>query len=111
MSFQPWCHWRRDTLVLRIRVQPRAARDEVVGPHGGALKVRICAPPLQGRANAHLCRFLAGEFDVPARQVTVVRGASSRNKQVTVAAPRRLPPWLPPAPRDASKAGAQGPEN
>lgn len=67
---------------LTVRVQPRAARDEVAGRHGAALKIRLTAPPVDGAANESLVKFLAKTLDIPARSVTIVSGASSRTKIV-----------------------------
>ena len=67
-----------------VRVQPRASRSEVVGAHGGALKVRLQAPPVDGAANAALVDLLAESLGVPRRAVRVVAGASSRSKTVDV---------------------------
>ena len=86
--------WRRedgDALVLTLHVQPGAARTEIAGIHGDALKVRLAAPPVDGKANAELLRFLAAAFAVPARGVTLVRGQASRQKVVRIAAPARRP--------------------
>jgi hypothetical protein len=69
---------------LRIRAQPRASRTEVVGEHGGALKVRVAAPPVDGDANRELVRFLAKVVGVPASAVRVVSGASGRNKVIEI---------------------------
>ena len=67
-----------------VRVQPRASRSEVVGAHGGALKVRLQAPPVDGAANAALVDLLAESLGVPRRAVRIVAGASSRSKTVDV---------------------------
>jgi hypothetical protein len=86
--------WRRSdgaTLVLTLHVQPGAARTAVAGRHGDALKIRLAAPPVDGRANDELLRFLAEAFAVPQRAVTLVRGATSRQKCVAIAAPARRP--------------------
>ena len=84
--------WQGDRLVLQLRVQPRASRDEIVGPHGEeALKVRITAPPVEGKANTHLIRFLAKSFGVPRSQVTLLGGDSSRTKRIAIESPSRLP--------------------
>ncbi len=83
----PWWRRRADgTVELAIRVQPGAKRTEVAGPLGDDLKVRVAAPPVDGKANAALVRFLASQLDVPVREVTVVRGESSRSKLVAVQA-------------------------
>jgi uncharacterized protein (TIGR00251 family) len=83
--------WEGDTLVLELRVQPRASRDELLDSEGGRLKVRVTSPPSDGQANAHLVRFLAALFRVPKRDVTILAGESSRNKRVAIRAPRVLP--------------------
>jgi len=72
--------------LLRVHAQPGAARSEVVGPHGDALKVRIAAPPVEGKANAELVAHLAVRLALPRSSVTVRRGASGRAKQVEIAA-------------------------
>ena len=69
---------------LRIRVQPRASRTEVAGPHGDELKIRLAAPPVDGAANDMLIRFLAGALEVPRAAVTIVGGLASRSKVVYV---------------------------
>jgi len=93
----PWCRWASaEKLVLQLRVQPRASRDEIVGAHGDALKVRITAPPVDGQANEHLLRFLAKSFAVPRSRISLEQGASGRVKRVTVCSPQRLPDDVPP---------------
>ncbi len=71
-------------VILRVHVVPRAARSEAAGLHGGALRVRLDAPPVEGAANAALIEFLAGRLGVPRRQVSIVGGLTSREKQVRV---------------------------
>ena len=82
-------------VAFRIRVLPRSSKCELAGLHGDALKIRITAPPVEGAANAHLVRFLAEEFGVPASRVEVIAGHAGREKRVRVTGPRRRPPWLP----------------
>jgi uncharacterized protein (TIGR00251 family) len=65
-------------------VQPRASRTELAGPHGGALRVRLTAPPVDGAANEALVRFLAEQLDVPRSAVRLDAGATGRSKLVTV---------------------------
>jgi uncharacterized protein (TIGR00251 family) len=82
--------WRRedgDALVLTLHVQPGAKRTEIAGAHGDALKIRLAAPPVDGKANAALVRYLAGAFGVPMGQVTLVRGDSSRQKVLRIERP------------------------
>ena len=76
---------RGDGVLLRLSVMPDARRTEVDGLHDGALRVRLAAPPIDGRANEALVAWLAKSLDVPRRDVEVLRGASSRRKQVAIA--------------------------
>jgi len=69
---------------VSIRLQPRAKRDEVVGERGDAIVVRVTAPPVDGKANAALCRFIARSIKIPSTRVSVVRGQTSREKTVRV---------------------------
>jgi hypothetical protein len=71
-------------VTLRVRVQPRASRDGIVGERDGALAVRLTAPPVDGAANAALSRLLARALGVPPGAVTVLRGATGRDKLVRV---------------------------
>lgn len=86
-----WYNWRGSQLTLNIRVQPRASRDELAGVLGGQLKVRLTAPPVDGKANRALLRFLAKLCSVAPSQVTLVAGETGRNKRVCIDTPRRLP--------------------
>jgi uncharacterized protein (TIGR00251 family) len=76
----------RDGAVrFAVRAQPRASRSEVVGEHGGALRVRLAAPPVEGEANAELVKCLAKWLGVPRRTIRLVAGETGRNKVVEVA--------------------------
>jgi hypothetical protein len=70
------------TTRLRVRVQPGAKASQVLGMANGMLRVRIAAPPVEGRANRALEELLAERLDMPQSQVCVVRGAASRSKLV-----------------------------
>jgi uncharacterized protein (TIGR00251 family) len=69
---------------VAIRLQPRSKREEVVGERAGAIVVRVTAPPVDGKANAALCAFIAKAAGVSASSVAVVRGQTSRDKVVRV---------------------------
>ena len=69
---------------LAIRLQPRAKREEVVGERAGAIVIRVTAPPVDGKANAALCAFVAKAAGVPVSHVDVVRGQTSRDKIIRV---------------------------
>lgn len=75
---------RADSALVRVRVQPRASRDEIVGWDGSTLRVRVHAAPVDGEANDALCVLLARSFRVPRSAVTLVRGAHGRDKLVRV---------------------------
>jgi uncharacterized protein (TIGR00251 family) len=70
---------------IAVRVAPRSARDRVVGPHGGSLKLQVTAPPVEGAANRAVIDLLAGWLGVPRRAFTIVQGQAGRNKVVEVA--------------------------
>ncbi|MDO8667305.1 MAG: DUF167 domain-containing protein [Gemmatimonadales bacterium] len=72
------------TARVTVQVQPRAKRTEVAGRHGDAIKVRVASPPVDGAANAELCRFVAERLGVPRAAVAVVRGQAARRKTVSV---------------------------
>ncbi|GAB2985948.1 DUF167 domain-containing protein [Nocardioides montaniterrae] len=81
---RPW--WRRDGegWLLAVRVQPGARRTEVVGEYGDQLKIRLQAPPVDGKANAALEKYVAEQLGVARSAVKVLRGQTSRSKVVLV---------------------------
>lgn len=81
-------------VILNVHIQPRASRDEVVGEHGGRIKIRTCAPPVDGKANDHLIGFLATLFGVPRRQVQLISGETGRQKRFEVVDPLVWPPEI-----------------
>lgn len=75
---------REGSVRFRVRVVPRASRDEVVGLQGEALRVRLTAPPVEGAANRALVEFLARQLGVRKGQVCILSGEASREKVVAV---------------------------
>jgi uncharacterized protein (TIGR00251 family) len=73
-----------EPVELRVRLQPRAQRTEIVGERDGALLARVTAPPVDGKANDALCRLIARAAGVAPTRVSVVRGHTSRDKVVRV---------------------------
>jgi uncharacterized protein len=69
---------------LRVRLQPRARRNEVVGERDGAVLIRVTAPPVDGKANEALCRLVARKAGVAPSRVTVLRGHTARDKTLDV---------------------------
>lgn len=81
--------WLTDTgdggLILSLHIQPGAKRTGFAGRYGEAAKIRLAAPPVDGKANAALCAFLAEVCDAPKSAVVIVSGESSRAKRVRIA--------------------------
>ena len=74
-----------NSCTLAVKAVPNAPRSEVIGWLGAALKIKIHAPALDGRANDALCEFLAGELGLPRRAVALAQGDKSRQKLVRIA--------------------------
>lgn len=72
------------TVRIPVRVQPSAARNEVVGFADGVLQVRIAAPPVKGKANRELVAFLSHVLRVSKSRVAILRGHTAKNKIVAV---------------------------
>jgi hypothetical protein len=70
--------------LLELHVQPGARQTAAVGEHGGRLKLKIAAPPVDNKANTHLLVWLAAQLGVPKASVRLVRGETSRQKTVAV---------------------------
>ena len=73
-----------NAVTIRIRVQPRASRTEIVGEHAGAIKLRVAAPPVDGKANEECRRFLAKLLKVGATSIEIISGDLSREKVIRV---------------------------
>jgi len=74
----------RTGATVKVRVQPGASRSQVVGYHLDVLRLRVTAPPQDGKANAAVISLLAETLGVPKRQVRIIRGLASRDKLVVV---------------------------
>ena len=70
---------------ISVYVQPRAAKTEIAGMHGDAVKIRLTAPPVDNAANAALSEFIAGKLGIPKGSVRVATGATGRRKIVEIA--------------------------
>jgi uncharacterized protein len=79
-----WYRLQDETIILTLHIQPGAKRSEIVGLHGDALKIKLAAPPVEGRANEALMKFIAELFDVPLRNVELKQGEQSRRKVVAI---------------------------
>jgi uncharacterized protein (TIGR00251 family) len=91
MSFY---RWDGEDLILDCHLQPKASCNEFAGLHGERLKIRLTAPPVDGKANAKLLAFVADAFAVSKSQVSLESGQQSRQKRVRIKQPRQLPAVL-----------------
>jgi uncharacterized protein (TIGR00251 family) len=78
-------HQHESSVSFSVRVHPRAKKNAITGQVGGAIKVSLTAPPIDGRANEACIEFFAKLLKVPRSSVTIASGASSRNKVIRVA--------------------------
>jgi uncharacterized protein (TIGR00251 family) len=79
-----WLHKEGDGVILDLHIQPGAKKTEIVGLHGAALKIRLAAPPVDGKANAALLEFLAEKVGARRTALELVSGQTSRTKRVRV---------------------------
>lgn len=101
---KPWLTENPAGVRLTLHVQPGARKSEVAGEHGEALKIRLAAPPVEGKANAALLLWLADYLVVPRRSVSLLSGERNRHKIVAIvglSACEVLARLLPAAPSSA----------
>ncbi len=83
-----WLEEKNDCVVISVRVVPRASKDGIAGVMGDeALKVRIQAPPVEGKANAYLIKFLSKKWKIPRAGIEILSGETGRNKRIRIANP------------------------
>lgn len=71
-------------IIFSLRVVPNSSKSEILGEFDGSLKIKIAAPPVDGAANAELIKFLAKTFDVSKSEVEIIRGETSKSKQIRI---------------------------
>lgn len=84
---KPLMEWIKKTdrgLLLSVRAVPRASKNEIQGVHDGALKIRLTTPPVDGKANRALIKFLSKTLRIPKSQIQLLRGETGRNKTVRI---------------------------
>lgn len=86
-----YVRWDGDDLILFCHLQPGAKRSEFAGEHGERIKIRLNAPPVDGKANTQLITFLSQAFAVPKHAVQIESGELSRQKRVRITAPNQFP--------------------
>lgn len=83
-----WLEEKDECVLLCVRVVPRAAKDGFAGVMGEeALKIRIQAPPVEGKANAYLVKFLSKQWDIPRSNIEILSGETGRNKRLRISRP------------------------
>jgi uncharacterized protein len=90
----PFYRWQSQNLLLHCHLQPKSNCDEFAGVYGDRLKIRVTAPPVDGKANKHLIKFVAKQFGVAKSSVTLVKGELSRQKTLQINRPKKLPEGL-----------------
>jgi len=92
--------WQDNDLILYVRLQPKASKDELVEiisnetqneTQADQLKIRITAPPVDGKANKHLITFLSKSFGIAKSQISLLSGETRRNKKLLIKDPKQLP--------------------
>ncbi|OGT30069.1 MAG: YggU family protein [Gammaproteobacteria bacterium RIFCSPHIGHO2_12_FULL_35_23] len=82
--------WQQNNLILKVYVQTKASKDELVGEYADSLKIKIIAPPLEGKANQYLQKFLAKQFAVPLQNVELIKGEKAKKKTFLIKSPQQL---------------------
>lgn len=84
MIVAAWLQWGEACATLTLHIQPGAKKTEVVGVHGDALKIRLAAPPVDGKANAALIAFVAETLGIPRSALELISGETSRRKRISI---------------------------
>lgn len=79
-----WYRHEAEAVILTLHVQPGAKCNEIAGLHGDALKIKLAAPPIDGRANEAVLKYMAMLFNVSLRQVVLKQGKKSRRKVIVI---------------------------
>lgn len=90
-TYKPAIIQQQSNLLLNLYIKPKASRDKIIGLHADELKIAITAPPIDGKANSHLVKFLAKAFKVPKTDVILLKGLQGRHKQVKIVSPKQIP--------------------
>jgi uncharacterized protein (TIGR00251 family) len=83
--------WQGEDLILRCHLQPKAASNDIVGIHGDRLKIRITAPPVDGKANEHIIKWFSKLFKVPKNHIVIEQGELGRQKTLRISSPQNIP--------------------
>jgi uncharacterized protein (TIGR00251 family) len=88
--------WQGSDLILHCHFQPKAANDEIVGARGDLLKIRITAPPVDGKANEHIIKWFSKLFKTPKSNIEILQGELGRQKTIRIRSPKVLPELIEP---------------
>lgn len=91
MTQKAYFQWLEQDLLLFCHIQPGASKNEFADVYGDRLKIRIKAPPVDGKANAAVIEFLSCEFSVAKNHVTIEQGEMSRQKNIRITKPKIFP--------------------
>jgi len=86
--------WEGKDLVLSVHVQPRSSQTGIVGVYGDKLKVKIMAAPVDGKANAEVCKLFSKQFGVAKSKIIIENGHTSRDKRICIKSPKKLPDFI-----------------
>jgi uncharacterized protein (TIGR00251 family) len=87
-------YWQDQNLIMHAYVQSKASKDEWVGLHENAIKIRVRAAAVDNRANQNLCSFVAKQFGVAKTQVSILNGHTCRRKTIRIQSPRKYPAFI-----------------
>lgn len=79
-----WIMDSKSGVIIQVHATPRASQNQIQGLHGEAIKIRLQAPPVDGKANETLIHFIAGTLGIPQRQITLLSGQTSRRKRLNI---------------------------
>jgi len=83
----PWFEEKDGDIIINLRIIPRAGKSAIQGLHGDALKIRIQAPPVEGKANQALVKFLSKHWNIPRSDIKILSGVTGRNKRIRLRHP------------------------
>lgn len=75
---------QNDKITLKIVVVPKSSKDEIVGIHGGEIKITIKAPPVDGKANEYICKYLSKAFKTAKSNIEITKGQTNKHKTVVI---------------------------
>lgn len=84
MPNKSWIQEKGEAIIIEVLISPKASKNKIVGLHDNRLKIRIAAPPVDGKANIELVKFLADELGTPTYNIEIETGYSSKRKTIKI---------------------------